>query len=227
MLFLWHISIFSICALFAFCCCFSQCSWYICPAPWKFRRAPPCKHAFSTLGRIKTFALLWQMEKPGIWPFQAKNLGRITPNDFVKCRRGFYYTNILQNLFYKVFNIIIFSLRMWQRWRYISVCRVGPCQWLPHHSEDTHWVHGWDNQDQRCDQRDQNTGQCQKCRTCVISRGCAFLRLLDLGCIFRACRAETWKDSPQDKVGRNRIPQQGGWGHQSRAASVQTFMPDK
>ena len=164
MLFPWHISIFSICALssnisdisnnsniplFAFCCCFSQCSWYICPAPWKFRRAPPCKHAFSTLGRIKTFALLWQMEKPGIWPFQAKNLGRITPNDFVKCRRGFYYTNMLQNLFYKVFNIIIFSLRMWQRWRYISVCRVGPCQWLPHHSEDTHWVHGWDNQDQR------------------------------------------------------------------------------
>ena len=69
-----------------------------------------------------------------------------------------------------------------------------------------------------CDQRDQNTGHCQKCRTCqcVISRGCAFLRLLDLGCIFRACRAGTWKDSPQDKVGRNRIPQQGGWGHQSR-----------
>ena len=69
-----------------------------------------------------------------------------------------------------------------------------------------------------CDQRDQNTVQCQKCRTCwcVISRGCAFLRLLDLGCIFRASKAGTWKDSPQDKVGRNRIPQQGGWGHQSR-----------
>ena len=155
MLFLLHISIFSICALFQYLpvclllLLFPVQLIYLPHAPWKFRRAPPCKHAFSSLGRIKTFALLWQMEKPGIWPFQAKNLGRITPNDFVKCRREFYYTNILQNLFYKVFNIIIFSLRMWQRWRYISVCRVGPCQWLPHHSEDTHWVHGWDNQDQR------------------------------------------------------------------------------
>ena len=119
--------------------------------------------------------------------------------------------------FYKVFNIIIFSLRMWQRWRYISVCRVGPCQWLPHHSEDTHWVHGWDNQDQRMWSKGSKHRALPKVQNlCYFARMCiSEAPILDVF-FEHPGQAETWKDSPQDKVGRNRIPQQGGWGHQSR-----------
>ena len=72
-------SIFCICApdmfLFAFCWCFSGCSWYIWARPSKVQTAlAPCKHAFSTHSHgSRHLPLLWQMENPKFWPETGPN----------------------------------------------------------------------------------------------------------------------------------------------------------
>ena len=122
----------------------------------------------------------------------SKNLGRIIPNVFVKCRSRNSYTKILHNRFTLKFSTLSYSHYACGSdediSQFVGLVPANGCL-------ITQKIHiGCTDEIIRireCDQRDQNTGHCQKCRTCVISRGCAFLRLLDLGCIFRASRAGT------------------------------------
>ena len=111
----------------------------------------------------------------------SKNLGRIIPNVFVKCRSRNSYTKILQNLFTLKFQALSYSHYACGSdediSQFVGLVPANGCL-------ITQKIHiGCTDEIIRireCDQRDQNTGQCQKCRTCrcVILRGCAFLRLL-------------------------------------------------